>query len=165
MSMRMSSDQKAWRNVKYFETPSGAQGLRPGAGSARKRWRPSTLTWLELIGADVLAASPISSRYCTAGTFPCACMPSTSSSCRDAIFAIYRSSSSEPDLGHCCHAQGQPPARAHCLAECARRGLEGIVAKRKDSAYRSGPRPGWIKVKGRRQDACSSEREYVQGAA
>jgi bifunctional non-homologous end joining protein LigD len=33
------------------------------------------------------------------------------------------------------------------LAECARLGLEGIVAKRKDSPYRSGPRAGWIKVK------------------
>jgi bifunctional non-homologous end joining protein LigD len=33
------------------------------------------------------------------------------------------------------------------LAECSRRGLEGIVAKRKDSPYRSGTRSGWIKVK------------------
>ena len=33
------------------------------------------------------------------------------------------------------------------LAECARLGLEGIVCKRKDSAYRFGPRSGWIKVK------------------
>jgi bifunctional non-homologous end joining protein LigD len=33
------------------------------------------------------------------------------------------------------------------LAECARLGLEGIVAKRRDSAYRSGTRSGWIKVK------------------
>jgi len=33
------------------------------------------------------------------------------------------------------------------LAECARRGLEGIVCKRKDSAYRSDTRSGWIKVK------------------
>jgi bifunctional non-homologous end joining protein LigD len=33
------------------------------------------------------------------------------------------------------------------LAECARLGLEGIVAKRKDSPYRSGTRSGWIKVK------------------
>jgi bifunctional non-homologous end joining protein LigD len=33
------------------------------------------------------------------------------------------------------------------LAECARLGLEGIVAKRKDAVYRSGPRSGWIKVK------------------
>jgi bifunctional non-homologous end joining protein LigD len=33
------------------------------------------------------------------------------------------------------------------LAECARRGLEGIVSKRKDAPYRSGMRSGWIKVK------------------
>jgi bifunctional non-homologous end joining protein LigD len=33
------------------------------------------------------------------------------------------------------------------LAECARLGLEGVVAKRKDAPYRSGTRSGWIKVK------------------
>jgi bifunctional non-homologous end joining protein LigD len=33
------------------------------------------------------------------------------------------------------------------LAECARLGLEGIVAKRRDAPYRSGTRGGWIKVK------------------
>jgi hypothetical protein len=33
------------------------------------------------------------------------------------------------------------------LAECSRRGLEGIVAKRKDSVYRSGTHSGWVKVK------------------
>jgi bifunctional non-homologous end joining protein LigD len=33
------------------------------------------------------------------------------------------------------------------LAECARRGLEGIVCKRKDAPYRSGARCGWVKVK------------------
>jgi bifunctional non-homologous end joining protein LigD len=33
------------------------------------------------------------------------------------------------------------------LAECTRRGLEGIVSKRKDAPYRSGTRSGWIKVK------------------
>ena len=31
--------------------------------------------------------------------------------------------------------------------ECARLGLEGIVAKRKDAPYRSDARSGWIKVK------------------
>ena len=40
-----------------------------------------------------------------------------------------------------------PDANA-LLAECSRRGLEGIVTKRKDDApYRSGTRSGWIKVK------------------
>jgi bifunctional non-homologous end joining protein LigD len=33
------------------------------------------------------------------------------------------------------------------LAECSRRGLEGIVCKRKDAPYRSGTRSGWVKVK------------------
>jgi bifunctional non-homologous end joining protein LigD len=33
------------------------------------------------------------------------------------------------------------------LAKCARLGLEGIVAKRRDAPYRSGTRSGWIKVK------------------
>ena len=33
------------------------------------------------------------------------------------------------------------------LAECARLGLEGIVAKPRDAPYRSGSRSGWIKVK------------------
>jgi ATP-dependent DNA ligase len=33
------------------------------------------------------------------------------------------------------------------LAECAGLGLEGIVAKWRDSPYRSGTRSGWIKVK------------------
>jgi bifunctional non-homologous end joining protein LigD len=33
------------------------------------------------------------------------------------------------------------------LAECVRLGLEGIVCKRKDAPYQSGPRSGWIKVK------------------
>lgn len=33
------------------------------------------------------------------------------------------------------------------LAECARRGLEGIVSKRRDSLYRSGKSSAWIKVK------------------
>jgi bifunctional non-homologous end joining protein LigD len=33
------------------------------------------------------------------------------------------------------------------LAECGRRGLEGIVSKRKDAPYRSGTRSGWIKGK------------------
>jgi ATP-dependent DNA ligase len=35
------------------------------------------------------------------------------------------------------------------LAECARLGLEGIVAKRKDAPYRSGTRSGWIKGQNR----------------
>jgi bifunctional non-homologous end joining protein LigD len=33
------------------------------------------------------------------------------------------------------------------LAERARLGLEGVVAKRKDTPYRSGTRSDWVKVK------------------
>jgi ATP-dependent DNA ligase len=33
------------------------------------------------------------------------------------------------------------------LAECTRRGPEGIVAKMKDAPYQSGTRSGWVKVK------------------
>jgi ATP-dependent DNA ligase len=33
------------------------------------------------------------------------------------------------------------------LAECSRRGLEGIVSKRRDSLYRVGKSSAWIKVK------------------
>ena len=33
------------------------------------------------------------------------------------------------------------------LETCAKMGLEGIVSKRKDSAYRSGPTKDWPKVK------------------
>jgi bifunctional non-homologous end joining protein LigD len=39
------------------------------------------------------------------------------------------------------------PDATALLAECARRRLEGIMAKRKDSTYRSGTRSSWIKVK------------------
>jgi ATP-dependent DNA ligase len=39
-----------------------------------------------------------------------------------------------------------PDANA-LLAECSRRGLKGIVAKRKEAPFRSGTRSGWIKVK------------------
>jgi len=39
------------------------------------------------------------------------------------------------------------PSAVVLLAECVRVGLEGIVAKRNDAAYRSGTRSGWIKVK------------------
>ena len=33
------------------------------------------------------------------------------------------------------------------LAECERRGMEGVVAKHINSVYRSGPSTSWIKVK------------------
>jgi bifunctional non-homologous end joining protein LigD len=36
---------------------------------------------------------------------------------------------------------------ARLLAECAKRGLEGVVAKHKNGIYRSGRSTSWIKVK------------------
>ena len=39
------------------------------------------------------------------------------------------------------------PDAGALLAECARFGLVGMVAKRKDAPYRSDARSGWIKVK------------------
>jgi bifunctional non-homologous end joining protein LigD len=44
------------------------------------------------------------------------------------------------------YSEAFPDANA-LLAECARLGLEGIVAKRRDAPYRSGTRSGCIKVK------------------
>jgi bifunctional non-homologous end joining protein LigD len=43
------------------------------------------------------------------------------------------------------------------LAECCQRRLEGIVSKRRDSAYRSGKSSAWIKVK------CAAWREANRG--
>jgi ATP-dependent DNA ligase len=39
-------------------------------------------------------------------------------------------------------------------------GLEGIVSKRKDSAYRSGRSPNWLKMKN--ADAAAVKREAVE---
>jgi bifunctional non-homologous end joining protein LigD len=50
------------------------------------------------------------------------------------------------------------PDAGALLAACARRGLEGIVSKRKDSAYRSGVRSGWVKVKTSTWRAANRER-------
>ena len=44
------------------------------------------------------------------------------------------------------------------LAECARLGIEGVVCKRKESAYRSGTRSGWIKVKTEQRKAANRYR-------
>ena len=42
---------------------------------------------------------------------------------------------------------GDFPDPLALLRTCQRMGLEGIVSKRKDSAYRSGPTRDWLKVK------------------
>jgi bifunctional non-homologous end joining protein LigD len=49
------------------------------------------------------------------------------------------------------------------LAECERRGLEGIVSKRRDSLYRSGKSSAWIKVKcGAWREANRDRRELFE---
>jgi bifunctional non-homologous end joining protein LigD len=48
--------------------------------------------------------------------------------------------------GNLIRYSGSFPDAIVLLAECIRLGLEGIVAKRKDAPYRSGPRSGWIKI-------------------
>jgi bifunctional non-homologous end joining protein LigD len=50
------------------------------------------------------------------------------------------------------------PDAGALLAECARLGLEGIVCKRRDSVYRSGPRSGWVKVKTERWKLANKDR-------
>jgi ATP-dependent DNA ligase len=45
---------------------------------------------------------------------------------------------------------------------CARR-LEGIVSKRKDSAYRSGRSPDWLKMKNSEAPAAKREAEEEWG--
>jgi bifunctional non-homologous end joining protein LigD len=44
------------------------------------------------------------------------------------------------------------------LAAAERMGLEGVVSKRRDSAYRSGPRCGWIKTKTKAWREANGER-------
>ena len=47
------------------------------------------------------------------------------------------------------------------LAACEKHGLEGIVSKRRDDPYRSGPRGGWIKVKTAAWGAANRERNKL----
>jgi hypothetical protein len=44
------------------------------------------------------------------------------------------------------------------LAAAERMGLEGVVSKRRDAAYRSGPRCGWIKTKTKAWREANKER-------
>jgi bifunctional non-homologous end joining protein LigD len=44
-----------------------------------------------------------------------------------------------------------------------RMGLEGIVSKRKDSAYRSGHSPDWLKMKNANGPAVQREEEEERG--
>jgi bifunctional non-homologous end joining protein LigD len=52
------------------------------------------------------------------------------------------------------HLEGDGPT---VFAHACKMGLEGIVSKRKDSAYRSGRSPDWLKMKN--SDALATKRE------
>ena len=56
------------------------------------------------------------------------------------------------------HLEGDGPT---VFAHACNMGLEGIVSKRKDSAYRSGRSPDWLKIKN--ADAPAVKREAEEG--
>ncbi len=54
------------------------------------------------------------------------------------------------------HMEGDGPT---VFAHACKLGLEGIVSKRKDSAYRSGRSPDWLKMK---NPACSAVKREAE---
>jgi bifunctional non-homologous end joining protein LigD len=54
------------------------------------------------------------------------------------------------------HIEGDRPT---VFAHACKMGLEGIVSKRKDSAYRSGRSPNWLKMK---NPACSAVKREAE---
>jgi bifunctional non-homologous end joining protein LigD len=54
------------------------------------------------------------------------------------------------------HLEGDGPT---VFAHACKMGLEGIVSKRKDSPYRSGRSPDWVKMKNPACEAATRERE------
>jgi bifunctional non-homologous end joining protein LigD len=54
------------------------------------------------------------------------------------------------------HIEGDGPT---VFAHACKMGLEGIVSKRKDSAYRSGRSPDWLKMKNAAAPAVKREEE------
>jgi bifunctional non-homologous end joining protein LigD len=54
------------------------------------------------------------------------------------------------------HIEGEGPT---VFAHACKMGLEGIVSKRKDSAYRSGRSPDWLKMKNPTAPAVKREEE------
>jgi ATP-dependent DNA ligase len=74
-----------------------------------------------------------------------------------------------PNHGHYV-AYARPPGRVHragdgptVFAHACKMGLEGIVSKRKDSAYRSGRSPDWLKMKNAEAPAVKREEEEEWG--
>ena len=58
------------------------------------------------------------------------------------------------------HIEGDGPT---VFAHACKMGLEGIVSKRKDSAYRSGRSPDWLKMKNADAPALKREEEEERG--
>jgi bifunctional non-homologous end joining protein LigD len=58
------------------------------------------------------------------------------------------------------HLEGDGPT---IFAHACKMGLEGIVSKRKDSMYRSGRSPDWLKMKSRAAPAVKREAEEDWG--
>ena len=58
------------------------------------------------------------------------------------------------------HLEGDGPT---VFAHACKMGLEGIVSKRKDSAYRSGRSPDWLKMKNSNAPAVKREAEEDWG--
>jgi bifunctional non-homologous end joining protein LigD len=58
------------------------------------------------------------------------------------------------------HIEGDSPT---VFAHACKMGLEGIVSKRKDSAYRSGRSPDWLKMKNPDAHAVKREAEEDWG--
>jgi bifunctional non-homologous end joining protein LigD len=58
------------------------------------------------------------------------------------------------------HLEGDGPS---VFAHACKMGLEGIVSKRKDSAYRSGRSPDWLKMKNAAAPAMKREAEEDWG--
>ena len=58
------------------------------------------------------------------------------------------------------HIEGDGPT---VFAHACKLGLEGIVSKRKDSAYRSGRSPDWLKMKNANARAVKREAEEDWG--
>ena len=58
------------------------------------------------------------------------------------------------------HIEGDGPS---VFAHACKMGLEGIVSKRKDSAYRSGRSPDWLKMKNPARAAVKREAEEDWG--
>jgi bifunctional non-homologous end joining protein LigD len=58
------------------------------------------------------------------------------------------------------HIEGDGPT---VFAHACKMGLEGIVSKRKDSAYRSGRSPDWLKMKNADAPAVKREEDWGKG--